>query len=170
MIGKPPFETPEVKATYKKIKACNYSFPEHVTISDNARNLISKILVLDPSKRPTLEEILSDPFMGDSIPRTMPRSTLACPPAKNFTDQFIKPAQSQPQPLSNKPSTTVFEKPKKEIEKDITTKAVGKEVKPENFGSTGTNFRASSKDIKMNPKGTLVSDPSSSKKCTASLI
>jgi hypothetical protein len=25
-----------------------------VTISDNARNLISKILVLDPSKRPTL--------------------------------------------------------------------------------------------------------------------
>ena len=54
LIGKPPFETPEVKTTYKKIKACNYSFPEHVTISDNARNLISKILVLDPSKRPTL--------------------------------------------------------------------------------------------------------------------
>jgi polo-like kinase 1 len=54
LIGKPPFETPEVKTTYKKIKACNYAFPEHVTISDNAKNLISKILVLDPSKRPTL--------------------------------------------------------------------------------------------------------------------
>ena len=33
LIGKPPFETPEVKATYKKIKACQYSFPDHVTIS-----------------------------------------------------------------------------------------------------------------------------------------
>lgn len=55
LIGKPPFETPEVKTTYKKIKACSYSFPEHVTISENARNLITKILVLDPSKRPTLE-------------------------------------------------------------------------------------------------------------------
>jgi polo-like kinase 1 len=44
-----------VKATYKKIKQCQYSFPEHVTISDNARNLIQKILVLDPSKRPTLD-------------------------------------------------------------------------------------------------------------------
>jgi polo-like kinase 1 len=54
LIGKPPFETPEVKTTYKKIKACSYSFPEHVTISENARNMISKILVLDPSKRPTL--------------------------------------------------------------------------------------------------------------------
>lgn len=27
LIGKPPFETTEVKSTYKKIKACNYSFP-----------------------------------------------------------------------------------------------------------------------------------------------
>lgn len=63
LIGKPPFETPEVKTTYKKIKACQYSFPDHITISENARNLIQKILVLDPSKRPTLDEIMSDPFM-----------------------------------------------------------------------------------------------------------
>lgn len=92
LIGKPPFETPEVKTTYKKIKACSYSFPEHVSISENARNLITKILVLDPSKRPTLEEILADPFMSEPIPKTIPRSTLACPPAKNFTDQFTKTA------------------------------------------------------------------------------
>lgn len=55
LIGKPPFETPEVKTTYKKIKACQYSFPDHINISENARNLIQKILVLDPSKRPTLD-------------------------------------------------------------------------------------------------------------------
>lgn len=28
--------------------------------------------------------------MSDPIPKTMPRSTLACPPAKNFIDQYIK--------------------------------------------------------------------------------
>jgi hypothetical protein len=33
LIGKPPFETPEVKTTYKKIKACQYSFPDHINIS-----------------------------------------------------------------------------------------------------------------------------------------
>ncbi len=119
LIGKPPFETPEVKATYKKIKACTYSFPEHVTISDNARNLINKILVLDPSKRPTLEEILADPFMAEPIPRTMPRSTLACPPAKNFTDQYLKSTQPSQQQLSVKPSAT-----------NISVKAVEPEPKP----------------------------------------
>jgi len=55
LIGKPPFETPEVKATYKRIKACQYSFPDHVSISEAAKNLITKILVLDPSRRPTLD-------------------------------------------------------------------------------------------------------------------
>ncbi len=30
LIGKPPFETPEVNSTYGKIKACKYSFPENV--------------------------------------------------------------------------------------------------------------------------------------------
>ncbi len=166
LIGKPPFETPEVKATYKKIKACTYNFPEHVTISDNARNLISKILVLDPSKRPTLEEILSDPFMGDAIPRTMPRSTLACPPAKNFTDMYLKPTQPSQQQLSNKPSTATFEKaPKKEAEKEPVMLKSGKEAgsKESNFGSTGNGFRSSSKDIKLNPKAGIA-DPSSSKK------
>ena len=34
IIGKPPFETTDVKATYKRIKENNYSFPEHVPISD----------------------------------------------------------------------------------------------------------------------------------------
>ncbi len=112
LIGKPPFETPEVKTTYKKIKACSYQFPEHVTISDAAKNLITKILVLDPSKRPTLDEILSDPFMCEPIPKTIPRSTLACPPAKNFIDQYTKPvgnlgANSQQQ-LNVKASSSNF--------------------------------------------------------------
>lgn len=57
LIGKPPFETPDVKATYKKIRMNSYSFPEHVPISDNARGLITRILNLDPARRPTLEEM-----------------------------------------------------------------------------------------------------------------
>ena len=64
VIGKPPYETPEVKTTYKKIRMNNYSFPDSVSISDNARNLITKILVLDPSKRPTLEEISNSPWLN----------------------------------------------------------------------------------------------------------
>jgi len=49
--------------------------------------------------------------MSDPIPKTIPRSTLACPPAKNFTDQYTKPSSSQTGPtasLAQKPSTTNF--------------------------------------------------------------
>lgn len=34
LIGRPPFESQEVKQTYKKIKANQFSFPENVAISE----------------------------------------------------------------------------------------------------------------------------------------
>ena len=40
LIGRPPFESSEVKQTYKKIKVCAYSFPEQVQISENAKDFI----------------------------------------------------------------------------------------------------------------------------------
>jgi len=51
--------------------------------------------------------------MSDPIPKTIPRSTLACPPAKNFTDQYIKATSSQAgavptASLAQKPSTSNF--------------------------------------------------------------
>jgi polo-like kinase 1 len=30
LVGRPPFETADVKATYKKIRSVEYSFPENV--------------------------------------------------------------------------------------------------------------------------------------------
>lgn len=55
IIGKPPFETSEVKMTYEKIRKGIYSFPEQINISNNAKDLITKIFNLDPTKRPTLD-------------------------------------------------------------------------------------------------------------------
>ena len=83
MIGKPPFETSDVKTTYRKIRMNSYAFPEHVIISDAAKDLITKILVGDPKSRPNLEEILAHDFLnnGGTIPKTLPQSFLACPPS-----------------------------------------------------------------------------------------
>ena len=74
IIGKPPFETTDVKTTYRRIKQNSYSFPEHVPISDGARDLISRILTGDPTKRPNLDEILQSDFLnhGGQIPKTLP--------------------------------------------------------------------------------------------------
>lgn len=40
IIGKPPFETSDVKTTYSRIKTNSYSFPENVKISEPAKDLI----------------------------------------------------------------------------------------------------------------------------------
>lgn len=74
IIGKPPFETTDVKATYRRIRNNSYSFPENVQISDPARDLIMCILNGDPKRRPTLDEILNHEFLnhGGSIPKTLP--------------------------------------------------------------------------------------------------
>ena len=91
IVGKPPFETNNVKETYKRIKMNNYSFPERAIMSDSAKALISEILVLDPSKRPTLDEILESDFfnLGTSIPKLLPPATLACPPSLNYIRHYM---------------------------------------------------------------------------------
>merc|ERR1712196_167783 len=84
LVGKPPFETSDVKTTYRKIRYNQYSFPETAQISEQSKNLISSILVTDPRSRPSLDEILSSPwFQASSLPPAMPltigNSTSASP-------------------------------------------------------------------------------------------
>ena len=115
IIGKPPFETRDVKTTYKRIKMNAYSFPETAVISEAAKNLISQILVTDPSKRPTLDQILTHDFFnqGTSIPKLLPSSTLACTPSLSYIRQFIPDANKDG--IVNKPLTTtklVADRPK----------------------------------------------------------
>lgn len=94
IIGKPPFETQEVKATYRRIKMNAYSFPDGAVISDAAKNLINEILVTDPLKRPSLDQILAHQFFnqGTSIPKLLPTSTLACTPSLSYIRQFMPDA------------------------------------------------------------------------------
>ncbi len=81
LYGRPPFESPEVKNTYKKIKACNYSFPEGIKISDQAKQFISSVLVLDPKHRLNLKSMMEHEFLTMiPIPDLMPVSSLVCPP------------------------------------------------------------------------------------------
>lgn len=68
-----------------------YNFPESVPISDAARDLITKILNNDPSRRPTVDEILAHEWINHegTIPKLLPASTLACPPSSTYVRQFM---------------------------------------------------------------------------------
>lgn len=91
LIGRPPFETDDVKKTYRRIKLNDYQFPDYPTISDDAKDLISKLLVLEPVNRPSIGEILEFTFFTkNSIPSTLPLSTLAVPPSPSFTGRYKK--------------------------------------------------------------------------------
>ena len=89
LVGKPPFETSDIKSTYKKIRACAYSFPSGVKPSKEFKDLLSKLIISDPSKRLTLDEILYHEFMTKNpIPKNLPASTLAVPPKSSYLKQF----------------------------------------------------------------------------------
>jgi len=75
LIGKPPYESKDVKSTYQRILSNQYSFPSHVPISEHARDLISRMLQTLPSKRPSLEFIRMHPFFthdASKIPKSLP--------------------------------------------------------------------------------------------------
>jgi polo-like kinase 1 len=90
IVGRPPFETNDVKKTYNLIKMNAYSFPDNIAISQEAKSLITQILKSDPSRRPTLSEITEHEFfhMGNSIPKLLPVSTLAVPPSESYIKKF----------------------------------------------------------------------------------
>jgi len=71
LFGKPPFETNDVKTTYNRIKKNQFSFPENVKASKEVKDLISKILVSEPSERLSLVEILEHDFF--KIPCVIPK-------------------------------------------------------------------------------------------------
>lgn len=93
--GRPPFESTEVKQTYKKIRAGAFSFPENVQIGSQAKDFIRRCLTVDTAKRMNLEEMLEHDFFTQiAVPKQMPVSTLVCPPATAYCKQYALPAKA----------------------------------------------------------------------------
>jgi serine/threonine protein kinase len=65
LIGKPPFQTNDVKAIYKNIRDNLYDFPEGVEISASARNVIVALLNTKPECRPSIDDVMEHEFFTD---------------------------------------------------------------------------------------------------------
>ena len=91
IIGRPPFETNDIKQTYKFIKGVIFKIPDDAKISYPAAKLIKKILVRDPKERPSFEEILMDDFFnqGAAIPKLLPSASLATPPSLDYIKKYM---------------------------------------------------------------------------------
>jgi polo-like kinase 1 len=81
LVGKPPYEAKDVKATYQRILANEYSFPRDIAISNNAKDMIRSMLQSKPKDRPSLEDIsMHNFFLDRTIPLSLPSScTIVAP-------------------------------------------------------------------------------------------
>lgn len=77
LVGKPPYESKDVKSTYQRILRNEYSFPSNIQISEDAKDLIASMLQTKPEKRPSLESIMAHPFFSHN-PRSIPSSLPSC--------------------------------------------------------------------------------------------
>lgn len=95
LCGRPPFESQEVKQTYKKIKAGIFQFPD-IHMCSQAKDFIRKCLIVDISKRMTITEMLNhDFFTLVPIPQQIPVSTLVCPPVAAFVASYCLPESAE---------------------------------------------------------------------------
>ncbi|KAG8948762.1 Cell cycle serine/threonine-protein kinase cdc5/MSD2 [Tulasnella sp. 424] len=82
VVGKPPFQTKDVKAIYQRIRENNYEFPPDRDLSEEVQHLVSQILTPDPLQRPTLFEIVDHPFFVEGpVPSHIPSSALQYAPS-----------------------------------------------------------------------------------------
>lgn len=61
LVGKPPFYAATNDETYVNIKKSRYTFPSFV--SEGARDLISKLIIIDPEKRLDMDGVLAHPWI-----------------------------------------------------------------------------------------------------------
>lgn len=63
LVGSPPFEAEGHQATYRRICRVDIRWPTNPVLSEDAKDLISRLLKKDPKKRMALVHIPSHPFI-----------------------------------------------------------------------------------------------------------
>lgn len=75
VCGKVPFDDPHVSVLHEKIKKGNVQYPSF--ISKECVSLLSRMLVVDPTKRASLQEVILHPWMNKGfdfiVPNYMPK-------------------------------------------------------------------------------------------------
>uniref|UniRef100_A0A8C1SYN7 Serine/threonine-protein kinase PLK n=1 Tax=Cyprinus carpio TaxID=7962 RepID=A0A8C1SYN7_CYPCA len=89
LLGKPPFETTNLKETYRCIREAHYTIPASLSLP--AKQLISGMLAQNPVDRPHLDDIIRHEFFTQGfMPETLPVS--CCHSAPDF--HISSPAKS----------------------------------------------------------------------------
>ena len=126
LIGKPPFETKNLKLTYEHIRHCSYSFPAEPKLSFVAKDFVQSTLQINPELRPSAQELSLHPFLAlaDKKPTA---HKVQNDQRKKFTTIFPenKPEQEQKQELKQE------QKPESKKEQKQEAPEIKQDPKPE---------------------------------------
>lgn len=144
IVGKPPYESTDVKSTYRRILANEYSFPEG-KVSTLARELIRSMLQTDPKMRPSLEVLRDHPFFSERIPNTLPQSCTVSQPIWSV-DEFgeihaVKPTSAldiQIPQTKNKPTQKPAGKPLEALDNILPSKPIKNSTAIKSSASSST--------------------------------
>jgi len=64
LVGQMPFRAQTIDRLNEVVLLGKYTFPEGLEVSDDARQLISRMLCLDPAIRAQMEEVLNHPWVN----------------------------------------------------------------------------------------------------------
>jgi serine/threonine protein kinase len=78
LVGRPPFETPSQQETYERIRTVTIDWPPTTVVPPEARDLISRLLVREPTKRLSLDGVMAHPWIrANATPRPEHQFTAA---------------------------------------------------------------------------------------------
>ena len=156
LYGKPPYESKDVKATYKRIIANDYYFPSTAEVSDEAKDLITSMLQSNPADRPKLDELMRHPFFDAQCPEFLPPNAHHVAPEWTLTEEgkLVAVEQSR-QPFG---SRDVNQQPRNDA-----TKKRGEPVKLVSVAST-SSFPSSIKNVSRQQRGFQIYDESEQQK------
>jgi aurora kinase len=67
LYGSPPFEAEGHSATYRRISRVDLQFPLRPAISEDAKDLIRRLLVKEPKRRIKLKDIPMHPWVARNL-------------------------------------------------------------------------------------------------------
>ncbi|MES1907678.1 MAG: hypothetical protein MHM6MM_000752 [Cercozoa sp. M6MM] len=89
LSGTPPFETNDIKETYRRIRRAQYEWPSHcASVTADAKQLVAMCLALDPRQRPSAQQMMRHPFFTSQLalqdtPAALPECCLRRPPRRD---------------------------------------------------------------------------------------
>lgn len=92
LVGIPPFYDDNMKILYENIEKGKLKLPKY--LSNEAKKIVLRMLNKDPKKRPTLEQLMKDPFF-DEIDWELLENKLIDPPSILQVSNAVKPVKDK---------------------------------------------------------------------------